>query len=106
MKIFTNKKIWDKLVIASIIVILFQFSMPKQVQADSYPIGGLLLKPVLDLVVFLGDGAMSLLHKSIMAQSDTLIRIDLNAKDPWWKKVGKFAFRATIGNFTRYRSYS
>lgn len=56
MKIFTSEKIWKKIVIMLIAIILFQFSMPKQVQADEdMPIGGKLLEPVLDLVVFLGD---------------------------------------------------
>lgn len=56
MKIFTSEKIWKKIVVMLIIVILFQFSMPKQVQADDdMPLGGKLLEPVLDLVVFLGD---------------------------------------------------
>lgn len=56
MKIFTSERIWKKIVIMLIIAILFQFSMPKQVQADEeMSLGGKLLEPVLDLVVFLGD---------------------------------------------------
>lgn len=56
MKIFTSGKIWKKLVIMLVAIILFQFSMPKQVHADDdMPMGGKLLEPVLDLVVFLGD---------------------------------------------------
>ncbi len=57
MKVFTNKKMWEKMVMMLIIIILFQFSMPKQVRAsdDDMPLGGKLLEPVLDLVVFLGD---------------------------------------------------
>lgn len=56
MKIFTSERIWKKIVMILVIAILFQFSMPKQVQADeAMPLGGKLLEPVLDLVVFLGD---------------------------------------------------
>lgn len=56
MKIFTSQKVWKKLVIMLVTIILFQFSMPKQVHADDdMPLGGKLLEPVLDLVVFLGD---------------------------------------------------
>lgn len=56
MKIFTSQRIWKKLVIMLVSILLFQFSMPKQVHADDdMPIGGKLLEPVLDLVVFLGD---------------------------------------------------
>ena len=56
MKIFTSQKVWKKLVIMLVTIILFQFSMPKQVHADDdMPLGGKLLEPVFDLVVFLGD---------------------------------------------------
>lgn len=56
MEIFTNQKICKKIIMALVIVILFQFSVPKQVQADEdVTLGGKLLQPVLDLVIFLGD---------------------------------------------------
>ncbi len=56
MKIFTSEKIWKKLVIILVTIILFQFSVPKKAYADdAMPLGGKLIEPVLDLVVFLGD---------------------------------------------------
>ena len=56
MEIFTNQKICKKIIMALVIVILFQFSVPKQVQADEdVTLGGKLLQPLLDLVIFLGD---------------------------------------------------
>ena len=57
MKIFTNKSIWKKLAIALVIVILFQFIILSPVRADDddMGIGGKLLEPIIDLVVWLGD---------------------------------------------------
>jgi hypothetical protein len=55
MKIFTNQKIWKKLVIVLLIIMCFQFFISTPVRADSDGIGGKLLEPVIDLVVFLGD---------------------------------------------------
>ena len=62
MKIFTNKKIWKKIAIALVVVILFQFIILSPVKADDdvftgddIGIGGKLLEPIIDLVVWLGD---------------------------------------------------
>ena len=57
MKIFTNKSIWKKLAIALVIVILFQFIILSPVRAvnDDTGIGGKLLEPIIDLVVWFGD---------------------------------------------------
>ncbi len=57
MKIFTNQKIWKKIVIVLLIIIIFQFivSKPSIAESEDNGIGGKLLDPVIDLVVFLGD---------------------------------------------------
>ena len=59
MKIFTNQKIWKKLVIALLIVLLFQFVNSSPVRAenekDNGGIGGKLLEPIVDLLVWSGD---------------------------------------------------
>lgn len=54
MKIFTNQKIWKKIVIALLIVMMFQFIIVSPVRADD-GIGGKLMEPIIDLVVWIGD---------------------------------------------------
>ena len=55
MEIFTNTKIWKKIAISLVCIILFQFSFVKPVRAANDGIGGKLMEPIMDLVVFLGD---------------------------------------------------
>ena len=54
MKIFTNQKIWKKIVVVLLIVLAFQFVVSSPVRAAD-GIGGKLLEPIIDLVVWLGD---------------------------------------------------
>lgn len=54
MKIFTNQKVWKKIVVALLIVLAFQFIVSSPVRAED-GIGGKLLEPIIDLVVWLGD---------------------------------------------------
>lgn len=54
MKIFTNQKIWKKIVIALLIVMMFQFFTASPVRAED-GIGGKLMEPIIDLVVWIGD---------------------------------------------------
>lgn len=55
MKIFTNQKIWKKIVVVLLIVLAFQFVVSSPVRAADDGIGGKLLEPIIDLVVWLGD---------------------------------------------------
>ena len=56
MKIFTNQKVWKKIVVALLIVLAFQFIASSPVRAgDDDGIGGKLLEPVIDLLVSLCD---------------------------------------------------
>lgn len=57
MKIFANQKIWRKIVIVLLLVMMFQFftTSPVIAKNDDNGIGGKLMEPIIDLVVFLGD---------------------------------------------------
>ncbi len=56
MKFFENKKIWKKIVIMLLLVLLFQFGLATPVQAtDDEGFGGILLSPIVSLIVALGD---------------------------------------------------
>lgn len=78
MKIFTNKKIWQKIVIIFLILLLskFMFSMPVHAAVD----GDILLDPVTKLFVSLGDAIMSLMQDIMLQQGgeggESLIKID------------------------------
>ncbi len=55
MKFFENKKIWKKIVIMLLMVLLFQFGFATPVKADDTDYGGILLSPIMQLIVALGD---------------------------------------------------
>ena len=82
IKFFTNKKIWEKVLLALIFVILFQFAVMEPVQADVVEFGGKLISPILSLLVSLGDGVMDVLHSSIMGTSNPLLHAQTDSD--WW----------------------
>lgn len=55
MKFFENKKIWKKVVIMLLLIIFFQFGFATPVHADDEDYGGILLSPIMQLIVALGD---------------------------------------------------
>ena len=91
MKFFTNKNIWTKIIIVLIFILLFEFVVAKpSLGADSdgdlVEFGGKLMKPIVSLIVTLGDGVISILHSSIMGTSDTLLHADLDSA--WYEVIG------------------
>lgn len=90
MGFFTNKKIWSKIIIVLIFILLFEFIVTKPTLADDddgYGIGGVLLSPIMSLIVSLGDGIMTVAHDAIMGVSSPLIQIDMGST--WWEIVGR-----------------
>ena len=88
MKIFSNKKMLFKLIVAlCIFLTLISFSCPSEVQAGwlfetgkgAVATGGVILAPVIDLVLALGDGVVDILQQSIMG-TESAITIDTPAK--------------------------
>lgn len=93
IKIFTNKSIWQKIAIVLVIVLLFQFVVNSCVpiyaeddtssseestanEGNMSSLGGVLLKPIVSFVMFVGDGLMGLLHSVILGQQVSKITID------------------------------
>lgn len=75
MSFFTNKKFLFKL-IATICLFLtiFNFGLaPKSNAAETSSIGGILLDPIVDLTLVIGDGAMEIMQRSIMGTPAGLI---------------------------------
>lgn len=78
MKVFTNKKLWQKIVIIFLILILFRFifCMPAHAAIK----GDILLDPVIKLFVSIGDAIMSIMQDIMLQQGgeggESLIKID------------------------------
>ena len=87
MKVFANKSIWKKLVFILLFITIFSFAVPQTVHAsdDDTSLGGKLMKPIINLIVGLGDGVVNILHKFLLQQQTTLIRIDLTSG--FWRKI-------------------
>ena len=74
MNIFTNKNLILKIVIALVIVILFNFSAPTMSQAVT--IGGVLFEPIKDLVLTIADGAVWLIQKIVFDTDVSLMKLE------------------------------
>ena len=94
MKIFMNKSIWKKIVIAILIVFAFQAVVVKPVQADVIEAAGILISPIVSLVVRLVDGINDILASNIMGAHATLLVIDND--ETWWDTI-KFIVAIVIG---------
>ncbi len=70
-----------KLIIALCIILVLSSVLPSTMSyADSEELsfGGVLLKPIVDLIVGLGDIVMDLIHSMMLGVGDSIIRIDLD----------------------------
>ena len=61
MKLFTEKGIVQKIIIAVIIVTLLNFMIPTV--SSAFDVGGLLFEPITDLVTTIGDSILSALQR-------------------------------------------
>lgn len=71
MKIFANKSIWKKIIIAYIFISVLTFAIPQTVQAAG-EVGGVLAKPIVSLFVAAGDGIVNVLHQLIVNRGDVV----------------------------------
>lgn len=79
MKIFTEKGIVKKLILIFVVVMIFNALIPNNVSfaaSDETSAGGVLLKPIADLMLLLGDAVMDLMHNVIYGMDTALIRVD------------------------------
>ena len=88
MKIFTNKSIWKKLVIAVLIILSFQIVTMQPVQADVVEFGGKLMGPIMSLLVSIGDGINDTIGRTIMGVPSSLYNVDMTSS--FWATVGKW----------------
>lgn len=100
-KIFTNKSIWKKIVVAILIVMAFQMlvSVPRVYATGEHiaPVAnfvfeGVLVNPVISLVMTMCDGVIGVLHSSILGQDTTLYTVQPYDADWVAVIVGLVAF--------------
>ncbi len=99
MKIFTEKKIIQKILIAIVLVTLFNFIIPNISQADDEESGvnGVLFEPIKDFLLGIGDVASWLMNKIIYQADETFLDIYyedtlkavLRDSDSFWDGVAK-----------------
>lgn len=80
MEIFTKKNLILKIVIALVIVILFNFSAPTISQAAE-GIGGTLLSPILDFVVAIGDALINVVQSILFGMDNSLVKVSTDSND-------------------------
>ena len=75
-KLFVSKSVMKKIALALVFMILFQVVVSRPVEASG--LGGTLLSPIVNLVVYLADGAISILQNSLTTAGEPFNYIDLS----------------------------
>lgn len=74
--IYKNK--FTKFIVALIIAFNLISFVPNKVEAKDDGVGGKLAEPVADLMLIIGDGALSIVHSFVMGQEDDVIFVNPN----------------------------
>lgn len=82
MKIFTNKKVWQKIVFVMLILLLMQFFIGKPAHAID---GDVLLEPITSLFANLGDGIMNIMQQTIMGMDSSGAWVEQSDTSFWIK---------------------
>ena len=75
-KRFLSKSLIAKIALVLVIILVFEFSMAEPVGAAE--IGGTLLRPIVNLVVYLADGVITILQSVLLSMEKSFLYIDLN----------------------------
>ena len=76
MKESTRIKIWQKIVIVLIAVFIIGFFLPNVARAEDGGWGGVLLEPIKDLFVALGDGVISLMQNVVLGMDTSIVVVE------------------------------
>ena len=82
MKIFTKKGIIGKLIIVIILMSIIGCAMPKNISFATTD-GGVLLKPITDFAIGIGDAIINLIHKVLFNMDKALLVLDKT--NGFWK---------------------
>lgn len=80
MKFYTEKTITNKIIIALVIVTLLNFICPN---ISSASIGGILFKPIKDILLVIADGVMSIIQAMIYGTNLSVSFLTIKHKDEW-----------------------
>lgn len=80
MKFYTEKTITNKIIIALVIVTLLNFICPN---ISSASIGGILFKPIKDILLVIADGVMSIIQAMIYGTNLSVSFLTIKHKDMW-----------------------
>ncbi len=87
-KRFLSKSLISKLALVIVVILVFQFAMAEPVGAAQ--LGGTLLRPIVNLVVFLADGVITILQSALLSVEQSFLYIDLSKDDSLLGKVKNF----------------
>ena len=81
MKVFENQRIFKKLIIVFLSILIISIFVPNIVEAKNGAkgVGGILLDPLMSMFVGLSDGAITLLQKLILHTDGALIQVNSSA---------------------------
>ena len=75
-KRFLSKSLIAKIALVLVIILVFEFTVSQPVGAAE--LGGTLLRPVVNLVVYLADGVITILQSTLLSMEKSFLYIDLN----------------------------
>ncbi len=85
MYFLRKSKIFKNIIMILVVLTLFQFICPSTVHADDgFP--GVLVGPLVNFVIYLGDAAMDLIHNNVMGQAQS--NMPINTRETWWDQWG------------------
>ena len=97
MKIFTKKGIIGKLIIVIILMSIIGCAMPKNISFATTDAGGVLLKPITDFAIGIGDAIINLIHKVLFNMDKALLVLDkTNSVWKWFVTIAAGLFAAVI----------
>ena len=78
-KRFLSKSLIAKIALVIVIILVFEFAMAEPVSAAEAvgQLGGTLLRPIVNLVVYLADGVINILQSALLSMETSFLYIDL-----------------------------
>lgn len=78
-KRFLSKSLIAKIALVIVIILVFEFAMAEPVRAAEAvgQLGGTLLRPIVNLVVYLADGVINVLQSALLSMETSFLYIDL-----------------------------
>ena len=76
MKFFTNRRLWQKMLIVILVVIMISFVCAKPVSAAWVDIVGTIFNPIMQFLVSIGDVMIDFMQDNILGLGDAFISID------------------------------